>query len=116
MAKPLKHERGDMDRVRYMYVGQVFKSYRDLCKFLNADILAGNSKNYQLEFFGKYFKWERDKNRYIITEIFDEPKTIPFFKTEEHYTYKSITVMENERNKAINILRQHGIKVMSDEI
>ena len=105
MANTMKYNRGNMDKVRYMYVGQVFKSYRDLCRFLDADILSGSSKNYQLEEWATYFRWERDKFRYII----------PFFKKESDYVWKSITVTETEWDKAIKILKDNGIKVLSDK-
>ena len=114
MAKAVTVNRGDMSRVRYMYVGQVFKSYRDLCRFLDADILAGGSKNYQLEYFAKHFKWQRDKNRYIITQIFEQPLDIPFFKKEEDYEYASLTVIASQRDRAIAILKANGIKIKSD--
>ena len=114
MANTLVSNRGNMDKVRYMYVGQVFKSYRDLCRFLDADILAGGSKNYQLEYFAKYFRWERDKNRYIITQIFVDKQDIPFFKTEQDYEYASLTVIASQRDRAIAILKANGIDVKSD--
>ena len=114
MANTLVSNRGNMDKVRYMYVGQVFKSYRDLCRFLDADILAGGSKNYQLEYFAKHFRWERDKNRYIITQIFEQPLDIPFFKKEEDYEYASLTVIASQRDRAIAILKANGIKIKSD--
>lgn len=116
MARQVTNDRGDMERVRYMYVGQVFKSYRDLCRFLDADILGGNSKTYQLEYFAKYFRWQRDKHRWIIQEIYEQPLDIPFFKKEEDYEWSSITVITSEREKAIRILKQHGIHVLSDNM
>ena len=116
MANTLVSNRGNMDKVRYMYVGQVFKSYRDLCRFLDADILAGGSKNYQLEYFAKYFRWERDKHRYIIQQVYEQPLDIPFFKKEEDYEWSSITVVTSEREKAIRILKQHGIHILSDNM
>lgn len=114
MANILISNRGDMSRVRFMYVGQVFKSYRDLCRFLEADILAGSSKNYQLEEWGKYFRWQRDKNRYIITQIFSDKQDLTFFKTEQDYEYASITVINSQRDRAIAILKSNGISVKSD--
>ena len=114
MARQVTNDRGDMERVRYMYVGQVFKSYRDLCRFLDADILGGSSKTYQLEYFAKHFKWQRDKNRYIITQIFEEKQDLPFFKTEQDYEYSSLTVIASQRDRAIAILKANDINVKSD--
>ncbi len=114
MARQVTNDRGDMERVRFMYVGQVFKSYRDLCRFLDADILGGSSKTYQLQEWGRYFKWQRDKHRYVITQIFEEKQDLPFFKTEQDYEYSSITVTSSECSRAIAILRANGINVKSD--
>lgn len=114
MTRQQKYNRGDLTRVRFMYVGQVFKSYRDLCRFLEADILGGDSKNYQLEEWGRYFRWQRDKHRYVIQQIYSEPQKLPFFKKESDYTWKSITITETEYDKAIKILKDNGIKVLSD--
>lgn len=115
MANTMKYNRGNMEKVRYMYVGQVFKSYRDLCRFLDADIMTGRSKEYHLEELGRYFRWERDKFRYIIQQIYSEPLDIPFFKKETDYTWKSITVTESDWERAIRLLKDNGIKVLSDK-
>ena len=115
MANTMKYNRGNMEKVRYMYVGQVFKSYRDLCRFLDADIMTGRSKEYNLEELGRYFRWERDKFRYIIQQIYSEPLDIPFFKKETDYTWKSITVTESDWERAIRLLKDNGIKVLSDK-
>ena len=115
MANVKKYDRGNMDKVRYMYVGQVFKSYRDLCRFLDADIMTGRSKEYHLEELGRYFRWQRDKHRYIIQQIYSEPLDIPFFKKETDYIWKSITVTESVWERAIRLLKDNGIKVLSDK-
>ena len=115
MANTMKYNRGNMEKVRYMYVGQVFKSYRDLCRFLDADIMTGRSKEYHLEELGRYFRWERDKFRYIIQQVYVEPLDIPFFKKETDYTWKSITVTESDWERAIRLLKDNGIKVLSDK-
>ena len=115
MANTMKYNRGNMEKVRYMYVGQVFKSYRDLCRFLDADIMTGRSKEYHLEELGRYFRWERDKFRYIIQQIYSEPLDIPFFKKETDYIWKSITITESDYERAIRLLKDNGIKVLSDK-
>ena len=115
MANTMKYNRGNMEKVRYMYVGQVFKSYRDLCRFLDADIMTGRSKEYHLEELGRYFRWERDKFRYIIQQVYVEPLDIPFFKKETDYIWKSITITESDYERAIRLLKDNGIKVLSDK-
>ena len=116
MANTRTVNRGNLDKVKYMYIGQVFKSYRDVCKFLDADVAAGGSKNYQLEEWGKYFKWERDKNRWIIVEIYKKPcseapiehKVTPYPK---EFDLTSIVISKRDKIKAVQILLEHGIKI-----
>ena len=49
-------------------------NYKELCKLLEEPVKAGNSKKAQLKDFEKYFAYEKDKNAYIITEIYDVPQ------------------------------------------
>ena len=53
--------------------GLVLKSYKDLCVALEVPIKTGKSKQIQLEDFSRYFTYTKDKYKYIITEVFEEP-------------------------------------------
>lgn len=57
-----------------MYVGQEFKNYKHLCEFLGEKIKSGKGKQLQWKEWKRYFSFEKDGNKIIITEIFDEPK------------------------------------------
>lgn len=54
-------------------VGQVYKSYRQLCDALGAKIEAGNSKKAQLREWECYFLYRKQGNKFIIDEIYDVP-------------------------------------------
>ncbi|PKM72149.1 MAG: hypothetical protein CVU91_10490 [Firmicutes bacterium HGW-Firmicutes-16] len=53
--------------------GQVFKNYRLLCAELGEPIKEGDSKKAQLKEFHRFFDFERVGQKYLITEIFDNP-------------------------------------------
>jgi len=53
---------------------QVIKNYKELCGILEEPVKNGKAKKIQLEEFSGFFRFERDKNKYIIIEIYDEPK------------------------------------------
>lgn len=58
-------------------VGQVFKSYKDMCNYLQLQQVGGRSKKYQLERLKCFFNWERKGNSYVITEVYNESKPLP---------------------------------------
>lgn len=68
---PLEIER-EIDTSQ-LCVGLVVKSYKELCKLLDQDVKTGNSKKLQLEMFQRYFAWEKDKQKFIITDIYEVP-------------------------------------------
>lgn len=51
------------------------KNYKELCELLEVTPLEGNSKKAQIKDWERYFSFIRDKRAYIITKIFDVPKT-----------------------------------------
>jgi len=53
--------------------GLILKNYKDLCTTLEIPIKNGKSKTLQLEDLSRYCTYTRDKNKYIITEVFTEP-------------------------------------------
>lgn len=55
--------------------GQVFKSYRDLCRYLGCEPKKNSKgKTYHLKDLARYFTWENKGNKFIITEVYPEPK------------------------------------------
>lgn len=65
-----------MDRIKIenIKVGDVFKSYRQLCEALEEDIKSGRAKVNQLERWKRYFSFSNDNYKYIIDDIYNEPK------------------------------------------
>lgn len=59
---------------RNIKVGQVFKNYKELCNALNENVKSGKSKQLQLKKWERYFSLSKDGNKFIINEIFAEPK------------------------------------------
>lgn len=56
-------------------IGMVFKNYKATCEFLEEPVKTGKSKRLQSTEWKKYFAWETDKQKYIITEVIDKEYT-----------------------------------------
>lgn len=56
--------------------GMRVPNYRKLCDLLGEPIEEGNSKNAQIRRWEQYFAYSREKNAYIITEVFPIPHQI----------------------------------------
>ncbi|MBU5311054.1 hypothetical protein KQI38_03375 [Tissierella carlieri] len=54
--------------------GLIVKNYREMCKLLDEKVKDGKSKRLQLEDWKRYFDWKNEKYKFIITEIYPEPK------------------------------------------
>jgi hypothetical protein len=52
--------------------GMILKSYRDLCKVLNWEVTGGNTKISQMKELDRYCAWHKEKNKFIIDEIYNE--------------------------------------------
>lgn len=53
--------------------GEVFNTYPELCKALRCEVCGGNQKKKQLKEWQRYFNYEKDGNKFIITEVYNEP-------------------------------------------
>lgn len=53
--------------------GMVVKNYKEMCTLLNESVMEGNSKKYQLKKWQCYFDYDKQGQKFIINEIFDEP-------------------------------------------
>lgn len=56
-------------------VGQIHKSYKALCQFLGENTKTSNSKKAQLKEWERHFLYEKDGNKFVIKEIYNEPLT-----------------------------------------
>lgn len=54
--------------------GMRVANYRKLCALLGENVEAGNSKKAQLRRWAQFFSFQKEKNAFIITEIYDVPK------------------------------------------
>jgi hypothetical protein len=54
--------------------GMIVKNYKEMCKLLDEDIKAGKSKTLQDKEWKRYFSYQKEGNKFIVNEIFQEPK------------------------------------------
>lgn len=60
--------------LKKLYVGQEVKNYKAMCELLGEKIKKGNPRKYQLLDWERYFKWEKKGHKFIIKEIYEQPK------------------------------------------
>lgn len=84
-------------------VGQIVKNYKELCVLLGQEISkGGSSRKAQLKEFARYFEWERDGQKYIITDIYDTPLSKKDGRLDGHFragiinTYDVPKVLSNK--------------------
>lgn len=53
--------------------GMIVKNYQAMCKLLNQTTGTGNQKKAQLKTWERYFDYDKDGQKFIIIEIYDEP-------------------------------------------
>ncbi|MDO4925360.1 MAG: hypothetical protein Q3980_06880 [Turicibacter sp.] len=58
-----------MNGLETIYVGQVIKNYKELCKILNIEYKKGSSKSIQLKKLEKFITYHKEGNKFIIDEI-----------------------------------------------
>ena len=62
-------------RVENLHEGQIIKNYKELCELLEIESKnGGESKKSQLKDIERYIKYEKQGQKFIIIEIYDEPK------------------------------------------
>ena len=59
--------------IEKLEVGKVYKNYKELCEVLGESIKGGDAKKSQIKNWERYFMYEKDKYKFIITEIYKEP-------------------------------------------
>ncbi|KGI37933.1 hypothetical protein DP149_10150 [Clostridium tetani] len=60
--------------IKNLKTGMVLKNYKELCETLEEKVKSGKSKRLQLKDWERYFEWEKEGYKFIITEIYDKPK------------------------------------------
>ena len=54
---------------------QIFNNYKEICEFLGEpSYQGGKQRQLQLKDWERYFRWEKQGYKFIITEVFDTPK------------------------------------------
>lgn len=53
--------------------GLTVKNYKEMCGLLGENIKEGNSKKSQEKEWRRYFDFDKDKQKYVITKIYNEP-------------------------------------------
>ena len=90
-------------KIENLQIGQVLKSYKQLCEVLEESVTAGNSKKSQIKEWERYFNYHKEGNKFIIDEIYDAPLK----KTDKRMygnnkgntkQYKEFNVDEDEEN------------------
>lgn len=60
--------------VSILELNKKYKNYKELCEVLDEPIKGGKSKQLQLQDWERYFKYTKQGNGFIVTEIYAEPK------------------------------------------
>ena len=55
-------------------LGQEFKNYKELCAYLGEQEKGGKSKDLQIKDWERYFSFEKQGHKFIITDVYDIPK------------------------------------------
>lgn len=89
--------------------GQIFKNYKQLCKYLEEQVKTGKSKQLQLKDWNRYFTWHNEGNKFVIDKVFDEPIQKERQKCEDTSKYGS------NNNKNITPMMDY-LTCISDDI
>lgn len=54
-------------------VGMVVNTYKEMCSLMNEKTKSNNAKIAQIDEWKRYFSYDKDKFKFIITEIYDKP-------------------------------------------
>ena len=61
-------------KIENLKVGMTIKNYKLLCEVLEEKVSSGNTKKSQFKEWERYFKYHKSGNKFIIDEIYAEPK------------------------------------------
>lgn len=56
-----------------LVIGMVIKNYKEMCNLFGEEVKTGEAKKSQLKTWKRYFDWEKDGQKFIITDIYDTP-------------------------------------------
>lgn len=61
------------DKEVNLTIGMEVKNYKTMCELLGEEVKEGNSKKAQIANWQRYFSFKKQGQRFLITEIYDEP-------------------------------------------
>ncbi len=56
-------------------VGQIFKNYKEICKWLKVEPTTGKGKKYHLREFERYCNYHKEGQKFIIDEVYKNPSS-----------------------------------------
>ena len=87
---------------------KTYKNYKELCKAMEWKITGGSSKKKQLKELESLCEYHKEGNKFIVTNIFDEPKEIIDKRTrnESTFDYSQFKVeKEIERDSGVYMIK-----------
>lgn len=111
-------------KIKNLKEGQVIKNYKELCTVLEIKVSSGNTKIKQLNELQMYCNFVKDKNKFIINEIYETPilmldRTnnkyidlianilISYLHTKDITTKKSITLTAGNMMEILGLVNEN---------
>jgi hypothetical protein len=85
MEKKKKENKKLSNNMIKLHAGMIIPSYKAMCELLEEPIQTSDSKASQLLEWARYFKFHKNKNTFIIDEVYDKPLP-PAFRTDDVYS------------------------------
>ena len=100
-------------QVNNLKIGQEIKNYKELCNLLGVEVKTGKSKQLQHKEFDRYFKYEKQGQKYIIKEIYEQAKEKIDKRKEGNNTvftddFRNLMVYMLHKNRAESMLMSKG--------
>lgn len=89
------------------------KNYKELCNILNLNITTGKSKIIQLQEISRYIDYIKDKQGFIILEIYDKP--IPSHNNSKYIKFIQnilLSYLANNKDNIIYLNKNDLIKIL----
>ncbi len=80
------------NNISSLQVGEKY-NYKTLCSIFNIPYQSGTQKENTLEIFKLFFSWEKDKTKYVIKEIYDNPMPQPLTHKSDYTKHIEVSVL-----------------------
>lgn len=93
--------------------GDYFKSYRDLCKALEIEVKAGNSKKKQMREIESVLRYSKYNYSFKIEEVYQKPRYIivPYGNSDLHHFTRNIQIVLLQYLKKNDILENSTLEL-----